>query len=267
MKARNPLAALAAVVALVSSGGAAAQSDESLARLLTNPLAPIARVPVTLDWDRNVGVRREGERFSANLAPTLAIDLNRDYDLVSRTEVALVSQSDVAPGAGSQFGFGDVFQTLLLAPKLEFPGGVRYGAGAAFLLPTGTDSRLSAEKWALGPAGALVKQQDAWTFGVQGSHIWSFGGDNSRRPVSLTAVQPFAAYTTRDAWTFGLASEANFDWEGKRGTLPLSLSAAKLLRVNGQAVLVGGGVRYYLDSPETGPHGFAFRVGVTFAFP
>jgi len=267
MTPRILLAAAGAFCGFAFAGSASAQSDEGLARQLNNPLAPVARIPITLDWDRNVGVRREGERFSVNLAPTLAIDLNRDYDLVSRTEVALVSQSDVAPGAGNQFGFGDVLQTLLLAPKLEFEGGVRYGAGAAFLLPTGTDSRLSAEKWALGPAGALIKQQDAWTFGVQASHIWSVSGESSRRAVTLTSATPFAAYTTRDAWTFSLSSESNFDWEGKRGTLPVSFGANKLVRMNGQAVLVGGGIRYYLDSPETGPHGFAFRVGVTFAFP
>jgi hypothetical protein len=28
-----------------------------------------------------------------------------------------------------------------------------------------------------------------------------------------------------------------------------------------------GGVRYWMDSPDTGPHGFGGRLGMTFLFP
>jgi hypothetical protein len=267
MRLTTPASALVLAAAAALPTGASAQSSESIARQLANPLSPIARIPLTFDWDRNIGTRREGERLTFGLSPTVPIDLNRDFDLISRTDAALIAQSDVAPGAGNQFGFGDVLQTLYLAPKLEFPGGLRWGAGPALLLPVGTDSRLSGRRWAVGPAGVLVVQSDAWTYGLQGSHIWSISGEVGRPHISLTSAQPFISYTTRDAWTFGLASEATFDWERKRGTLPVSVSANRLIRAGDRPITVGGAVRYYLDSPDTGPHGWAFRLGVTLAFP
>ena len=35
----------------------------------------------------------------------------------------------------------------------------------------------------------------------------------------------------------------------------------------GQPVSIVGGVRYWMDSPDTGPHGFGGRLGMTFLFP
>lgn len=246
---------------------ASAQSGEGLARDLANPLSTLTRVPLELDWDRKVGPNRDGDHFTVRALPTLPVDLNRDWNLISRTDARFVAQSDVAPGAGHQFGFGDVTQHFLFAPKRPTAGGLLWGAGPALLLPTGTDGRLSSRKYGLGPTGAVVFQDGGVTYGVEAHHLWSVAGDDARGDVSVTRLRPFAAYTTRDAWTFGVDADSTYDWKSKQGSTPVTLSASKLATIAGRPVNVGGGLRHYVDSADGGPHGWAFRVSATFAFP
>lgn len=259
---------LAGVVLWGAAAFGHAQSIEGLARDLANPLSPLTRVPFDLDWDRKVGPARDGDRFTLRALPTLPIDLNREWNLIARTDARLIAQSDVAPGAGHQFGFGDVTQHLLFSPKRPAAGGFLWGAGPALLLPTGTDGRLGAKKYGVGPTGAIVVQTgDGTTFGIEAHHLWSVAGDEARQDVSVTRARPFAAYTTRDAWTFGVDLDTEYDWKTKRGSTPATLSVAKLTSLAGRTVSVGGGLRHYLDSTEAGPHGWAFRVSATFVFP
>ena len=42
---------------------------------------------------------------------------------------------------------------------------------------------------------------------------------------------------------------------------------SKIVKVGGQPVSIVGGVRYWMDSPDTGPRGFGGRLGMTFLFP
>jgi len=44
-------------------------------------------------------------------------------------------------------------------------------------------------------------------------------------------------------------------------------SLDKLLRFGNQLVSLGGGVRYWLDSPDSGPEGLGLRLTMTLLFP
>jgi hypothetical protein len=51
------------------------------------------------------------------------IELNADWNLISRTIVPLVSQRDIATSSGRQSGLGDVSQSVFLSPKAPSAGG------------------------------------------------------------------------------------------------------------------------------------------------
>jgi hypothetical protein len=40
-----------------------------------------------------------------------------------------------------------------------------------------------------------------------------------------------------------------------------------VIKLGEQRVQLGGGVRYWADSPDSGPHGWGYRLLVTFLFP
>jgi hypothetical protein len=92
-------------------------------------------------------------------------------------------------------------------------------------------------------------------------------GDDDRADVSSTFLQPFLAYNTSDAWTFTLQTESSYDWEGEQWSVPVNAIASKLLNIEGQMVSLGAGVRYWAESPDTGPEGFGARFIVTLLFP
>jgi hypothetical protein len=89
-----------------------------------------------------------------------------------------------------------------------------WGAGPVLLLPMGSNDLLTTDKWGAGPTAVVLKQSNGWTRGVLANHIWSFAGDDDRADVNA--------------------------------------NVSKLTRSGTQLVSLGGGVRYWADSPDSG---------------
>jgi hypothetical protein len=134
-------------------------------------------------------------------------------------------------------------------------------------LPTGSNDLLSAKKWGAGPTGVALKQDGPLTYGILGNHLWSYAGDSNRADISMTFLQPFFSYTTSTAWTYTLNTESTYDWKNNQWSVPINGVVSKVTKVSGQLVSLGGGVRYWADGPESGPHGFGARLIMTFLFP
>jgi hypothetical protein len=248
---------------------APAYDAEGLARQLSNPVANLISVPLQSNFDCNIGPADDGCRFTMNLQPVIPISISDDWNVISRTILPIVYQSDIFPGAGDQFGLGDTVQSFFFSPTAPSSfGGIIWGVGPAFLLPTGTDELLSREKFGVGPTAVVLKQAGQWTVGALMNQIWSVAGDEDRADVSSLFLQPFISYTTTDAWTFTLNTESTYNWETEDWSVPVNAIASKLVRIGNQPISFGAGLRYWAESPdETGPEGFGGRLVVTFLFP
>lgn len=244
-----------------------ADDAEALAKKLSNPVAALISVPLQLNYDSDIGPVDGGERWLLNVQPVVPIELNADWNMISRTIVPIVAQDDVFPAAGSQTGIGDIVQSAFFSPKEPTSGGWIWGAGPVLLLPTGSDDLLTADKWGAGPTGVVLRQEGPWTYGGLANHIWSFAGDDARPEVNATFLQPFVSYTTKSAWTFAVNTESTYDWSDEQWSAPLNATASKVFKIGSQLVSVGGGLRYWAESPDEGAEGLGFRISFTLLFP
>ncbi len=174
---RSHVAGVVATVLAMTVLPAAAQ-DTELAKQLSNPVASLISVPFQFNYDSGFGPE-DGHRVTLNIQPVIPITLNEDWNLISRTILPVIWQEDIAGPSGSQFGLGDTVQSLFLSPSAAGPGGIIWGAGPVFLLPTSTDPLLGTDRWGAGPTGVVLMQSGPWTYGMLANHIWSFAGQEA----------------------------------------------------------------------------------------
>lgn len=248
---------------------AAAQDDEAaeLAKKLANPVASLISVPIQANYDENLGPDEDGSVWRINIQPVIPITLNDDWNLISRTILPVVDQSDIPTNGVNESGIGDVLQSVFFSPKEPGERGWIWGAGPVLLLPTGSEDALSTEKWGAGPTAVGLKQVGPWTYGALVNHVWSFEGEDDRADVNATFIQPFLTYITKTKTTLALNTESTYDWEGEEWSVPINVNVLQLLKIGPQIMQVGVGARYWADSPDGGPEDWGARAQLTFLFP
>jgi hypothetical protein len=258
---------LALLLAAQACAAQAQEGDASLAQELTNPLADLVTVPVQMNLDRKIGPADDGTKLATNVQPVIPFKGPGNWNVISRTIAPVVYQNEVFPGAGSQFGLGDINVTLFLSPKQPGADGLIWGAGPVLLLPTATDDKLGAKKWGAGPSAVALVMRGPWTAGVLANHIWSFAGDDQRQDLSNTFVQPFLAYTWPSAWTASVQSETSYNWKSETWSVPINVAVSKLVKFGRLPVSLQAGVGYWAESPDAGPKGIRFRLQANFVLP
>jgi hypothetical protein len=297
MKTKTILAA--ALAGVLTINAFAQQSDEELVKQLSNPVASLISVPFQSNFDFRMGPLNQGWQYKLNFQPVVPISLNQNWNLIVRTIVPYVHQEDVFKAPLPQFpglpgnvpdaldraaekafnnavkkrfpndehqdGLSDIVQSFFFSPKAPV-GGWILGFGPVLLYPTATDDKLGTEKWAAGPTALALKQTGGWTYGVLANQLWSYAGNEDRRSVNATFVQPFISYATKTKTTFGLNAESTYDWNESQWTVPLNLSVSQLVKIGGMPVQFQVGGRYYAEGPSGAPE-WGLRFVITPLFP
>ncbi len=251
-----------------SSGGGpgddeAAKQEAELVKETLNPISSLVSVPFQNDWDFGIGPS-DAMQYRLNFQPVIPISLNDKWNVISRTILPTIYLESTAPGVSSKFGLGDTSQSFFFSPK-ESPGGWIMGAGPALLLPTATDRALGSGKWGAGPTAVVLRQDQAFTYGVLASHIWSYEGWGDQN-VNATSLQPFLAYTTKTFTSFVVSTESTYDWQGHQWLVPMNFMVTQMLKAGKQPISLQLGYRYYADGPSGGPD-WGLRFALTLLFP
>ncbi|PHS68098.1 MAG: hypothetical protein COB12_01785 [Flavobacterium sp.] len=237
---------------------------EELAKKLANPVAALISVPIQNNFDINVGPI-EGFRYNVNIQPVIPISIGENWNLISRTIVPIVSTSNVFAPNNSEFGLGDIIQSVFFSPK-KVTNGLVWGVGPIFLLPTATNDAFASKKFGIGPNALALKLIGQWTVGTLVNHTWSVAGDENYQDINATFFQPFATYATKTGSSFTLASENTQSWDNDVFGGFVGFYYAKVMKFGNQRMQLGGGPRVFYGNNAFNPD-WGIRVNVILLFP
>lgn len=254
---------------ILGAFGSQVYADDSadLAKQLSNPVANLVSVPFQLNYDENIGAAENIERYQLNIQPVIPIELNEDWNLISRTILPVNYQVYNEANRDDDWGVGDIVQSFFFSPAKTSDSGVTWGIGPVMLFPTASEKALGADQYGAGATFVVLKQSHGWTVGALANHIWGVEHEDDAEAISSTFVQPFVSYTYPNSTTISFNTETTYDWNAEEATVPLNLSATKVVKLNGQLISVGGGVRYWADDTAGSPKGWGGRLVASFIFP
>ena len=268
MKKKLPLIGMTAMLtifSLVGTNPLFSQSEEELAMQLSNPVAALISLPLQQNFSINYRPYG-GFNWTLNIQPVVPFSLNKKWNLISRTILPVATQNNIIAEGSTQTGLGDVVQSLFFSPAQPTKGGLIWGVGPVFLLPTATSDSLGGGKWGAGPTAVVLKQSGPWTYGFLVNHIWSLAGKAERSSLSLTFFQPFLSRVYDGGFSWTINSESSYSWKGSSLNGSLYFSVSQIISVGGQLVSVVIGPRIFFGNASIRPR-WGFRVAIVFLFP
>jgi hypothetical protein len=242
------------------------QDATELAKKTQNPVADLISVPFQNNFNFGAG-SRDKMVYNLNIQPVIPTNLGEHWNLITRIIMPVINLPSLFPGADSAAGLGDINPTFFLSPAK--PGGVIWGLGPTFTLPTASDRLLGSGKWSMGPAGVALAIQGPWVFGALINNQWSVAGWGDKN-VNAMLLQPFVNYNLPDGWYVVSAPIMTADWKADKGgdvwTVPLGGGVGKLFRVgklpvNAQLQAFGN-----VETPQFGPD-WQLRFQIQLLFP
>jgi hypothetical protein len=259
-------AALLAAPATAAEAEGAGGSTEALAQAAQNPVANLISLPFQFNFNFAVGTEDRTQTV-LNIQPVIPVQLNPEWNLITRTIVPVIWQPEIAPGTESATGLGDTTLSLFLSPAE--PKGLIWGAGPALLFPTATDEVLGTGQWGAGPSFVGLKVQGHWVYGALINNIWSFTGQSDRPSVNLMTLQPFVNYNYPTGWYLTSAPILTANWEGESGqkwTVPVGAGVGRIFTVGKQPVNASLAGYYNVEHPDLAAN-WQLRFQVQLLFP
>ncbi len=261
-------ATVAIATLLLANPARAAMSAEELAKLSQNPVGDLISVPFQNNTNFNVGPYN-GTQNILNIQPVIPIEVNADWNVITRTIVPVLSQPQLSPTTDRTNGIGDTVFSAFLSPAQ--PHGLIWGVGPVVQLPTNTSDELGNKNWGLGPTFVVLKLEhgNPWVYGVLANNIWSLSSSKQGGAYSNGLIQPFVNYNFPGGFYLVSGPILTVDWKadsGQQWTVPLGGGIGKIFHFGRLPVNTSLQAYYNVVHPDNGAN-WQLRAQVQFMFP
>jgi len=253
----------------LSSSASAALTAEELAKLAQNPVGNLISVPFQNNTNFNVGPLDKTQNI-LNIQPVIPIELNRDWNLITRTIVPLIWQPEFYPGQGSRFGLGDTQLSAFVSPSSPGEDGLIWGAGAIVQVPTDSEE-LGNRNWGMGPTAVVLrlKHGDPWVYGVLVNNVWSLSDSRRGGSYNNMLIQPFLNYNFPGGTYLTSGPIVTADWKAdssQRWTVPLGLGVGHIFHLGKLPLNTQIGAYYNAVRPDDAAN-WQVRIQLQVMFP
>ena len=236
-----------------------------------NPISSMNSLPFKLTFDQGAS---NGSGTILNINPVLPVRVG-EWNLVNRALIPLANVDGSIQGAnnpspqggGSASGIGDINYSLYFSP-VEYDK-VIWGVGPSINLPTASDDQLGSGKWSAGITGVALSQPEWGSMGILGRQLWSFAGDDDRKNVNQTLIEPFVNYNLTKGWYLLTDMVMTANWEtnsSNRWTVPVGGGVGRIFKIGNQAINAKLEAYYNVEKP-TGAPDYSIAFQFSFLFP
>ena len=263
------LAATLCAATLVTAAPARAElSAEELAKLAQNPVGNLISVPFQNNTNLNFGPEK-GTQNVLNIQPVIPISVDKDWNIITRTIVPVVSMPSLGPDIESTNGIGDTVFTAFLSPAN--PGHWIWGVGPVVQLPTNSTAELGNKNWGMGASFVVLHLDHGspWVYGMLVNNVWSLTSDKQGGSYNNGLIQPFVNYNFPDGLYLTTSPIWTVDWNaggGQQWTLPLGGGVGKIFHLGKLPVNTSIAAYYNVVRPDFAAN-WQIRAQVQFMFP
>jgi hypothetical protein len=270
MKTREMVwAIITYLIAVMFTAGPAhaALSATELAKIAQNPVGNMISVPFQNNTNHNFGPEKKTQNV-LNIQPVIPVSVNREWNIITRTILPVISMPSLGPGDSRTNGIGDTQFTAFLSPAN--PGHWIWGAGGIVQMPTHSDSELGNDNWGLGPSFVLLhlEKGNPWVYGALVNNVWSVGSSDSES-YNNGLIQPFLNYNFKGGLYLTSSPIMTVNWKadsGDKWTVPLGGGVGKIFHFGKLPVNTQLSSYYNVVKPEYGAN-WQIRAQVQFMFP
>jgi hypothetical protein len=260
------IAAFTAIM-LAASAAHADLSSEELAKIAQNPVGNLISVPFQENLNLNAGPYEKTYNV-LNIQPVIPIDVNEDWNIITRTILPVVSLPPFAPNQGRTNGIGDLQVTAFLSPAK--PGAWIWGVGAITQLPTHSDALLGNNNTGFGPSFVMLhlEKGSPWVYGALANNVWS-SNNSTAPPYNNGLLQPFLNYNFHSGAYLTSSPIITMNWQAKgsnRLTVPVGGGVGKIFHFGKLPVNSQLSSYYNVVRAETAPN-WQIRLQVQLMFP
>ena len=264
----HALAVIAATAFATAAPSHAELSAEELAKLAQNPVGNLISLPFQNNTNLNFGPEK-GTQNILNIQPVIPFSVDKDWNIITRTIVPVISMPSLGPGDDRTNGVGDIQLSAFLSPAN--PGHWIWGVGAIAQIPTNSNEELGNKNWGLGPTFVVLHLDhgDPWVYGVLINNVWSLTSDKQGGAYNNGLIQPFVNYNFPEGFYLTSAPILTVDWKadsGNQWTVPLGGGVGKIFHLGKLPVNTQISAYYNVVRPDYGAN-WQIRAQVQLMFP